>query len=32
MAVRLAEAWQRLEPRSPADLGEDELKVLWGEE
>jgi hypothetical protein len=32
MTVRLAEAMLRLEPRSPADLSEDELEALWGEE
>ena len=32
MTASLAEAMRDLEPRSPADLGEEELKVLWGEE
>jgi hypothetical protein len=32
MIARLIEATRQLEPRSPADLSEEELTVLWGEE
>jgi hypothetical protein len=32
MNARLAEAMLRLEPRSPADLSEEELAAFWGDE
>ena len=32
MTAHLAEAMRRLEPRSPADLSNEELTALWGEE